>query len=222
MTRTRPPSTPPSSRSRDSAEKRARSALAEIPRTAFVAPATQASERYGLPPTVDGVPLPEEVAAAMLNALSLNGDERVLDVGSSSAYTAALLSRLAREVISLETTPERANARSRQLVALGGCQNVEVLVGLPQAGHPEKSPYQAILVGGGATELPSAFVDQLDTGGRLVIALGNADGQLLELVRKRPDGVIVEALCPCRLSMVPERRHRHHSSFPWADEKPSQ
>jgi protein-L-isoaspartate(D-aspartate) O-methyltransferase len=216
MTRTRPPSTAPSSRS---ADKRARNVLVEIPRAAFVAPATQDPERYGLPPLVDGVPLPEEVVTAMLTALTLNGDERVLDVGSTSAYTAALLSRLAREVISLETTSERADARSRQLAALGGCQNVEVVVGLPQAGHLERSPYQAILVGGGATELPRALLDQLDTGGRLVIALGNADGQLLELVRKRQDGIITETLCPCRLSMVAERRHRHHS-FPWADEKP--
>jgi protein-L-isoaspartate(D-aspartate) O-methyltransferase len=218
MSSTRPPSNPPSSRSRNTPEKRLREVLAEVPRSAFVAPATEDPQGYGLPPVIDGTPLPEAVIASMLGALALTGSERVLDVGSSSAYTAALLSRLARQVISMESNTERADGRIRQLAALGGCQNVEVVVGLAQAGHGERAPYQAILVGGGVGEIPHALLDQLEPGGRLVIALGNAEGQLLELVRKRPDGIVSEALCPCYLPMVAERRHRH-SSFPWADEE---
>jgi protein-L-isoaspartate(D-aspartate) O-methyltransferase len=169
-------------------------------------------------PVSDDHPLPEEVIAAMLGALKLGGSERVLDVGSSSAYTAALLSRLAGQVVTLETSRERAESRSGQLAALGGCQNVEVVVGLPQAGYAALAPYQAILVGGGVGEVPHALLDQLEVEGRLVIPLGNANGQLLELLRRRPDGVISEVVCPCHLPMLAERRRRH-SSFPWADEE---
>jgi protein-L-isoaspartate(D-aspartate) O-methyltransferase len=175
-------------------------------------------EQHG-PSVVDDPRLPKDVAASMLSALALDGTERVLDAGSSSGYTAALLSRLARKVVSVETTLEGAETRVRQLNALGGCHNVEVVVGFPETGHPPQAPYQAILVAAGASQLPEALLDQLDRDGRLVIALGSAEGQLVERVRKRADGVIIDTICPCHLPMLPERERRH-SSFPWADQKP--
>jgi protein-L-isoaspartate(D-aspartate) O-methyltransferase len=219
MAHSRPASKPPDGDILGVAQRRVRTALAALPRSMFETGGRHRGERHDGSWPMDDARLPKDVAASMLGALALDGTERVLDAGSTSAYTAALLSRLAREVVSIEATVEGAETRVRQLSALGGCHNVEVVVGLPEAGHARQAPYQAILVAAGASQLPEALLDQLDRDGRLVIALGNAEGQLLERVRKRSEGIIIDTICPCHLPMLSERQRRP-SSFPWADDKP--
>jgi protein-L-isoaspartate(D-aspartate) O-methyltransferase len=149
----------------------------------------------------------------MLRGLDLNGSERVLEIGSGSVYEAALLSQLAERVVSLDTSRESAAARLR-LLSILGCHNVQVVVGPGGAGWPDEAPYQAILVTGGASRLPVRLLDQLEIGGRLVIPLGDATGQVLELSHKRVDGIVSEALGACHLPMLPWARRP--SSFPWA------
>lgn len=190
---------------------RVRAALTRIPRSAFLASVT------GSPNAPAGVlqqpPAPQDVAETMLKALELRGSERVLEIGSGSVYETALLSQLADSVVSLDATPESAETRLR-LLSILGCPNVRVVVGPGGAGWPNDAPYQAILVAGGASRLPVVLLDQLEVGGRLVVPLGDANGQILELTRKRVDGIVSEALGPCHLPMLPWARRP--SSFPWA------
>lgn len=187
-----------------------RDVVKRLPFEAFVA-ATQATQAtagacdLSRPPTVGLIEL-------MLNALELTGPERVLEIGSRSGYETALLSQLSREVVSLDSEPERAKARVPLFASLG-CRNVRIFVASGTAGWPDYAPYQAILVAGGAPRLPQRLLDQLDIYGRLVIPLGDTDGQLVELVRRQADGVVSTALGTSHLPMLPWRRQ---STFPWA------
>ena len=116
------------------------------------------------------------VVAYMTEQLALSPHHRVLEVGTGSGYQAAVLSRLAREVVSIEryrTLAEQARAR---LAALG-YDNVEVVVGDGFAGVPEKAPYDRIIVTAAAEEVPQALLEQLaDDGGVMILPLGPRDG----------------------------------------------
>ena len=116
------------------------------------------------------------VVAYMTEQLALSPHHRVLEVGTGSGYQAAVLSRLAREVVSIEryrTLSEQARAR---LAALG-YDNVEVVVGDGFAGVPEKAPYDRIIVTAAAEEVPQALLEQLaDDGGMMILPLGPRDG----------------------------------------------
>ena len=116
------------------------------------------------------------VVAYMTEQLGLSPHHRVLEVGTGSGYQAAVLSRLAREVVSIEryrTLAEQARAR---LAALG-YDNVEVVVGDGVAGVPEKAPYDRIIVTAAAEQVPQALLEQLaDDGGVMILPLGPRDG----------------------------------------------
>jgi len=116
------------------------------------------------------------VVAYMTEQLALAPHHRVLEVGTGSGYQAAVLSRLAREVVSIEryrTLAEQARAR---LAALG-YDNVEVVVGDGFAGVPEKAPYDRIIVTAAAEQVPQALLEQLaDDGGVMILPLGPRDG----------------------------------------------
>jgi protein-L-isoaspartate(D-aspartate) O-methyltransferase len=116
------------------------------------------------------------VVAYMTEQLALSPHHRVLEVGTGSGYQAAVLSRLAREVVSIEryrTLAEQARAR---LAALG-YDNVEVVVGDGFAGVPEKAPYDRIIVTAAAEQVPQALLEQLaDDGGVMILPLGPRDG----------------------------------------------
>ena len=116
------------------------------------------------------------VVALICQALSLQGDELVLDVGTGSGYQAAVLDELAGRVVSVERIPELAE-RARGNLAATGHSGVEVLVGDGSLGVPRRAPFAAIAVAAAAAELPEALLEQLTSGGRLVLPLGR------ELVR---------------------------------------
>lgn len=214
MTSTHPPSSPVSGLGSPSApDDRVREAMERFPRSMFLPPSTQAPGSSAGVCLPAGIPAPEPLLETMLKALELGGTERVLEIGSSSAYETALLSCLASEVVSLDVSPESAQARLRLLASLG-CHNVRVFLGHGQAGWAGEGPYQAILVAAGATRLPQPLLDQLDFEGRLVIPLGDSSGQVVELVRKRLDGVTSQALGTSYLPMLPGATRRP-STFPW-------
>jgi protein-L-isoaspartate(D-aspartate) O-methyltransferase len=128
------------------------------------------------------------VVALICQSLALNGDERVLDVGTGSGYQAAVLDELAGEVVTIERIPELAAQARANLAAAGHA--IEVLVGDGSLGAPGRAPFDAIAVAAAAAELPAALVDQLAPGGRLVLPLCD------RLVRV--SGGRVDALAPVR------------------------
>jgi len=138
-----------------------------------------------------------DIVAAMTEALELTGDETVLEVGTGSAYQAAVLSKLAARVVSIERVPALANRARSTLDALG-ISNVVVHLGDGSLGRPADGPYDAILVTAGGPDVPQPLLDQLAPGGRLVGPFGGRDLQHLVPVRRSPDGTLArEELGQC-------------------------
>ena len=137
------------------------------------------------------------MVAAMAEALSLEGEERVLEVGCGSGYQAAVLSRLAREVIAVEMQAALA-ASARERLARLGYANVTVEDGDGSAGWLALAPYDAILVTAAAPEVPKPLIDQLAEGGRLVIPVGGSKHQELLRIVKREGRMIERSLYSCR------------------------
>ncbi|MDX8440771.1 protein-L-isoaspartate O-methyltransferase family protein [Mesorhizobium australafricanum] len=121
--------------------------------------------------------------AKLLQLAEIDAGDSVLDVGCGSGYSAALLSRLARSVVALESDPALAEAAKSTLASLG-CQNVTVVTGpLPQ-GQAAKGPYNVIFIGGSAEEVPPALLDQLAEEGRLVVVEGQGNSGVARLFFK--------------------------------------
>ncbi len=133
--------------------------------------------------------------AVMAQAASLTGGERVLEIGTGTGYGAAVLARLAREVISIERIEMLARSAALRLARLG-IENVEVRVGDGSVGLIERAPYDAIVVTAGAPRFPMALAEQLADGGRCVIPIGGKDGQRLLRVTRRGDAIREDDLGP--------------------------
>ncbi|HEU4578206.1 MAG TPA: protein-L-isoaspartate(D-aspartate) O-methyltransferase [Polyangiaceae bacterium] len=125
------------------------------------------------------------VVALTAQALALTGSERVLEVGAGSGYAAAILSRLAREVYTVERHEGLAATAAERLERLGYA-NVKVLVGDGTLGWPEHAPFDAIAVAAAAPEVPRALLEQLAPGGRLLIPVGSSSSRqvLLRITRE--------------------------------------
>ncbi len=145
------------------------------------------------------------MVAAMTEYLELTGNERVLEIGAGSGYQAAVLSELAREVVTVENRPLLAEAARERLAALG-YRNIHVKVGDGTLGSPEDAPFDAVLVAAAAPAVPAPLVEQLAEGGRLVIPVGQSDKQMLLRIRKSAREILEEKLFVCQF--VPLRgRH---------------
>lgn len=124
------------------------------------------------------------VHAKYLSQLGLTGAERVLEVGTGSGFQTALLAKLAGEVYSIERIAALTELAAAQLRA-AGIEGVQLRTGDGTAGWPEAAPFDAILVGAGAPEVPQPLLDQLADGGRLIIPVGDrAEQQLQEITRR--------------------------------------
>ena len=173
-------------------------AMDEVPREHFVERrfAEAAYTDYALPIACGQTISQPYVVAVMTEALDVRPNHRVLEVGTGSGYQAAMLSRLAREVVTLEryrTLAEAARARLKTL----GYGNVEVLLGDGLGGEPIRAPYDRIMVTAAAECVPPALVAQLAEGGVMVIPLGPQDGpQELVKLSKSAQGLQRETLLP--------------------------
>jgi protein-L-isoaspartate(D-aspartate) O-methyltransferase len=124
------------------------------------------------------------MTALMCQCLALKGGESVLEIGAGSGYHAAVLGVLADKVITVEIVPELADLARANLAAAGLTGKVTVVEGDGCLGYPEQAPYDGISVAAAAPQVPSALLQQLRDGGRLVIPLGSFEDQdLIVLTR---------------------------------------
>ncbi len=183
----------------DISDRRVLAAIAKVPRERFVPQELRVHAYENRPlPIGHGQTISQPlIVALMTQGLALYGDEKVLEVGTGSGYQAALLSRLAAEVVSVERVSELAQRAGRLLAELGYA-NVRVFVAGEMLGWPEEAPYDAIIVTAGAPRVPHELLDQLALGGRMVIPVGGRDLQELVRVVKSPEGPALTNLGPCR------------------------
>jgi len=174
-------------------------ALRAVPRHEFV-PAEHRSSAY----TDEPLPIGEGqtisqpyVVAAMTEALALQGDERVLEIGTGSGYQAAILGELAREVYTIEIVKPLADSAKARLERLGH-RNVRVRHGDGWQGWRSAAPFDAILVTAAPEEIPQALVDQLAVGGRMVLPVGDSEHQELLLLVREATGIRRERLMDVR------------------------
>lgn len=135
------------------------------------------------------------IVALMTSLLRLEGDERVLEIGTGSGYQAAILSLLCAEVFTVERHPSLA-ARAENLLKELGYDNVHVHVGDGTLGLPEYAPYDGIIVTAAAPEVPRPLLEQLADGGRLVLPVGGRFNQMLELWQKEGEHFRQRAITP--------------------------
>jgi protein-L-isoaspartate(D-aspartate) O-methyltransferase len=194
-------------RRRGIADERVLEAMLRVPRERFV-PETQRRRAYAdsALPIGHGQTISQPwIVAAICEALALDGDERVLEVGTGSGYSACVLALLAREVLTIERVPELAN-EAREAIAAFGATNVEVVVGDGSVGLPERAPYQGIAVHATAPAPSPKLISQLTIGGRLVVPIAEARADMLTMYRRvseefdafSGDGLERRLIGPCR------------------------
>jgi protein-L-isoaspartate(D-aspartate) O-methyltransferase len=193
-------------RERGIRSQRVLDAMMDVPRHFFVS-RDQAGQAYadGPLPIGGGQTISQPfMVAAMSEALALEGSERVLEIGAGSGYQAAVLSRLAYEVIAVESQPALAAAARDRLSRLG-YSNVRIEEGDGSMGWPVNSSdgpptaqYEAILVSAAAPAVPPPLVEQLAEGGRLLIPVGSSERQELLRIVKREGRTTQQSLYACR------------------------
>jgi|SRR6266853_4730605 len=187
-------------RQRGIRDERVLAAMSKVPRHEFVSP-----QDWGIAYADHPVGIAEQqttsqpyMIAAMIEAAQVRPEDRVLEIGAGSGYQTALLAELASQVFAVERYPSLADT-ARQTLERLGYRNVQVIAGDGSLGLPEAAPFDAIIVSAAAPGVPPALSEQLAPGGRLVIPVGDAQQQNLQLVRRDHQGNIsVRTLEGCR------------------------
>ena len=179
-------------------DERVLAAVAETPRELFLHE-TQSKLAYedralsiGMGQTISQ-PL---IVATMTQALQLDGNEIVLEIGTGSGYQTAILARLAAYVYSIERIQQLAYLAFKRLEKLG-CANVSLLIGDGSLGWPQKAPYDRILVAAAAPDVPEHLFEQLGMWGKMVIPVGGQERQELFVVQRTPWGSQKHSLGGC-------------------------
>lgn len=161
-------------------------AFREVPREAFLPEKLRefAYEDAPLPIGKEQTISQPYIVAFSLQALALQGNERVLEVGTGSGYAAALLSRIVKEVYSVERLGSLLD-EARQVLTKLGYRNIALREGDGTLGWPEHAPFDAIVVAAGGPEVPDALLSQLTIGGRLVMPVGPESEQTLVRVTRQ-------------------------------------
>ena len=164
-------------------------AMARVPRHLFVPDDVR-------PFAYDDRPLPigqgqtisqPYIVAYMTEALQLEPSHRVLEVGTGSGYQAAVLAEIVKQVHSIEIVPDLAE-NARRALADAGYRNVEVRTGNGYLGWPDRAPFDRIIVTAAPPDIPQTLVDQLATGGIMVVPVGTAYQEIV-IITKTPAGV---------------------------------
>ncbi len=180
-------------------DERVLTAMGEVPREEYV-PQRSRSRAYSdsALPIGEGQTISQPwIVAAICQALELSGGERVLEVGSGSGYSAAVLIRLAAEVIGVERHASLAET-ARQALDAQGVAGVELLVGDGSRGLPERAPFDAIAVHATAPAPPLTLLGQLAADGRLVVPIAGDRADMLTVFRRQGEEVRTEEIGPCR------------------------
>ena len=183
-------------RSRGIADERVLQAMRAVPREEFVSDSVRDYAYDDCPlPIGFGQTISQPFTVAFqCEALQLQGDERILEIGTGSGYAAAVLSYLAKEVYTVERIPGLATQAKETLSRLGYA-TVHVSTANGTLGLPDHAPFDAIVVTAGGTSLPKPFLEQLSAGGRIVIPIGDSlYGQSMYRFTKLPEALQVENL----------------------------
>jgi protein-L-isoaspartate(D-aspartate) O-methyltransferase len=172
--------------------------MRRIPRHLFVEEALweRAYEDHPLP-IGEGQTISQPfMVGTMTQALALNGNERILEIGTGSGYQTAILAELSDQVFTIERFENLSKVAQENLRQLR-YNNIVFRVGDGCLGWREFSPYDGILVTAGAPEVPKSLFDQMKDGGRMVVPIGGSKSQDLVLVRKIGNSMKHETICGC-------------------------
>jgi protein-L-isoaspartate(D-aspartate) O-methyltransferase len=185
-------------RARGIRDERLLAAMLRAPRHEFVlADRDQVYEDHPIP-IGEGQTLSQPyIVAVMLEAIALDPADTVLEIGTGSGYQTALLSELTRHVYSVERHASLARTAEATLARLAYV-NIDILVGDGSRGLPEHAPFDTIVVSAAAPRIPPPLFEQLRDGGRMVIPVGPAHAQDLQLVRKHAGHPVISNLEGCR------------------------
>lgn len=167
-------------------DPRVLAAMRRVPRHLFVEEALR-DRAYGDHPLPigEGQTISQPfIVGKMTELLRLGGAEKVLEIGTGSGYQAAVLGDLCARVCTIERMPKLAQ-RARELLELLGYRNVWVRVANGTLGWPDEAPFDRILVAAGGPSVPPPLFEQLAEGGRMVMPVGDATSQVLQLIEKR-------------------------------------
>ncbi|MGH2582625.1 MAG: protein-L-isoaspartate(D-aspartate) O-methyltransferase [Anaerolineales bacterium] len=191
-------------------------AMRDVPRHLFV-PAQEQNRAY------EDSPLPigygqtisqPYIVAYMLQSLSLSGKEKTLEIGTGSGYQAALLGKLCKEVHTIERHATLVEGAKKVLSELG-FQNVQIHQGDGTKGLRKQAPFDAVIVAAGAPVVPQPLLDQLAEGGRLIMPVGDSEGQRLQFWVKRNSGFHHEELVAVAfVPLIGEHGWPDDSGFP--------
>ena len=185
-------------RARDISSPRVLEAMRKVPRHLFV-PEPYRDRAYGdfpLPIGFEQTISQPYIVAFMTQALGVERGHRVLEIGTGSAYQAAVLGELTNEVYSIEIVAPLADRARETLTALG-YRHVQVRTGNGYLGWPEHAPFDRIIVTAAPAEIPPALVEQLKVGGVMAIPVGTTDQDLL-ILRKTDRGMQTVGTLPVR------------------------
>jgi protein-L-isoaspartate(D-aspartate) O-methyltransferase len=182
---------------RDITDERVLQAMRTVPRHLFIPESRQGQAYHDRPLSIGyGQTISQPyIVAYMTAALELTGEEKVLEIGTGSGYQCAVLSRVARTVVSVERVPELAETARNNLQSLG-YDNVSVIVGDGSLGVPEEAPFDAIMLTAAAPDVPDPLRQQLADDGRLVAPVGSRYDQVLVRLRRSGDHWDREMLGP--------------------------
>ncbi len=191
-------------RRRGLTDERLLRAFERVPRHLFVSPKLQraAYDDMPLPIGYDQTISQPYIVGLMIAWLNLDGDERVLEIGTGSGYQAALLGQMAAEVHTVELVPQLGAEAARLLSELG-YDNVHVHIGDGTLGWPDAAPYQGIIGAAAAPQVPPPLLVQLSEGGRLVLPVATDHQQLLKVFIRQANDYDERVVAP--VAFVPMR-----------------